>query len=170
MSPHCHVLRGTNAAHSLLERTLDDSGNRRTLLPEAFLATSEILRRVTRLVSGFTVNQATVLRNMSWYGPFAATERVLMEAVRHGGDRQQLHEQIRQHSLAVWGEVQSGQPNTLAQRIRDDEIITQYLRPDAIDALMDATQYVGDAPQRAKALARRIRVELAADDDSTDHA
>ncbi len=87
-----------NAALSLLERTLDDSANRRMFLPEAFLLCDEALLRILRLVEGLQVWDGAVQRNLDAYGVFAATERVLMEAVK-GGDEQALHEVIRERSL-----------------------------------------------------------------------
>ncbi len=103
-----------NAAHSLLERTLDDSANRRMLLPEAFLLTDELLGRATRVVRGLVVREEVVARNMATYGVFAATERLLMEAVKAGGDRQELHEVIREHSLVAWDALRRGEANPLA--------------------------------------------------------
>ena len=102
-----------NAAHSLLERTLDDSANRRTLLPEAFLIADELLRRGQRLIEGLQVRPEATARLLATYGVFAATERLLMECVKRGGDRQELHEVIRDRSLAAWAEVQAGRPNPL---------------------------------------------------------
>ncbi len=77
-----------NAAHSLLERTLDDSANRRTLLPEAFLTTDELLLVARKILGGLKVNEAAMQRNLQTYAPFAATERVLMALSRAGADRQ----------------------------------------------------------------------------------
>ncbi|MEK6575417.1 MAG: lyase family protein, partial [Chloroflexota bacterium] len=84
-----------NAAESLLERTLDDSANRRTILPEAFIAMDEILITAKRIVEGMRIDEGACARNFEKYGPFAATERVLMAAVKAGGDRQHLHERLR---------------------------------------------------------------------------
>ncbi len=84
-----------NAAHSLLERTLDDSANRRLILPEAFLIADEMLVRSLRLIDGLLIDDRAVARNLAGYGAFAATERLLMELVRAGADRQAMHERIR---------------------------------------------------------------------------
>jgi adenylosuccinate lyase len=91
-----------NAAESLLERTLDDSANRRTILPEAFIAMDEILITAKRIAEGMRIDEGACARNFEKYGPFAATERVLMAAVKAGGDRQHLHERLREHSLKAW--------------------------------------------------------------------
>jgi adenylosuccinate lyase len=149
-----------NAAHHLLERTLDDSGNRRMLLPEAFLATDEILRRTQRIVSGLRIDNTAIQRNLSIYGVFAATERVLMEAARHGADRQVMHEIIREHSLRAWEALRSDQPNPLAERLSSDPRINAYLSPDRVRDLLRADSHIGDAPQRARRLTTLIREQL----------
>ncbi len=146
-----------NAAHSLLERTLDDSGNRRTVLPEAFLCADEMLKRTIRIVNGLRINDAVIERNLARYGVFAATERVLMEAVRKGGDRQELHEVIREHSLAAWDIIQNGGDNPLVERLSQDQRVVAYISVQRVQKLLDASKHVGDAPQRALALARLIR-------------
>jgi adenylosuccinate lyase len=151
-----------NAGHSLLERTLDDSANRRSILPEAFLAADELLRRSLRLIEGLRVQDEARLRLLATYGPFAATERLLMEAVKRGGDRQELHEIIREHSLAAWPEVQAGRPNPLVDGLCNDERIVRFWNGAGEDVrvLLDASGYVGDAPERARALAQTIRQEV----------
>jgi adenylosuccinate lyase len=146
-----------NAAHSHLERTLDDSANRRMLLPEAFLLTDELIVRATRIVRGLVVREEVVARNLATYGVFAATERLLMEAVKAGGDRQELHEIIREHSLAAWDALRRGEPNPLAASLCGDERILQWLPAEQVTALLDAGDYVGDAVERARALAEEIR-------------
>lgn len=150
-----------NAAHSLLERTLDDSANRRVILPEGFLIADELLLTAQRLVSGLRVDEAAGRRLLDAYGAFAATERLLMEAVKRGGDRQVLHEVIRDHAMAAWPEVRAGRDNPLVDRLCADPAITALVPPDAARALMDAEGYVGDAPVRARALAQQIRDSIA---------
>ena len=149
-----------NAAHSLLERTLDDSANRRALLPEAFLISDELLRTAARLVNGLVVNEAALARNLALYGPFALIERVLMALVKAGADRQAMHERLRQHSLAAWPAVQAGEANPLADLLAGDPALLSYLPADELRRLMNATgpggAHLGDAPQRAQALAARI--------------
>jgi adenylosuccinate lyase len=149
-----------NAALSLLERTLDDSANRRLLLPEAFLLTDEILARALRLIEGLRFWPGPIDRNLRDYGVFAATERVLMAGVQAGGDRQELHEVIREQSLVAWAALQAGKANPLADLLAGDERITQLVPTAALPALLDATSHVGDAPARALALANQIRAAL----------
>ena len=147
-----------NAAHSLLERTLDDSANRREVLPVAFLAVDEILRSTRRILRGLRINKGAIARNFAVYGVFAATERVLMELGRRGADRQEMHEVIREHSLAAWEALQSGTgtPNPLSRSLSQDERIIRYVAPERVLALLDASAYVGDAPQRARDLAAKL--------------
>lgn len=150
-----------NAAGSLLERTLDDSANRRAILPNAFLATDEMLRRALRLVRGLALDREAAARNLALWGTFAATERLLMELVRAGADRQRMHEVLREHSMAAWEAIRRGEPNPLADALAADERVTAFLSPEQVRALMEVSGYVGDAPQRARALAAEIRRRLA---------
>lgn len=150
-----------NAALSLLERTLDDSANRRLILPEALLLTDEVLHRAEKLVAGLRIWPGPSARNLADYGVFAATERVLMAAVKAGGDRQGLHEVIREHSLAAWAELQAGRANPLAALLAADGRITVHVTPAEVMALLDASGHVGDAPERALALAGSIRTAIA---------
>lgn len=149
-----------NAAHSLLERTLDDSGNRRSILPEAFLAVDELLKRMQRLLEGLQIDEHSIQQNLARYGVFAATERVLMEAVRNGGDRQQLHEVIRAHSMTAWAAMRQGQVNPLADLIAADLHITALVPAATIPELLNAEAHVGDAPERARKLVKAIHQTL----------
>ncbi len=150
-----------NAALSLLERTLDDSANRRMVLPEAFLLTDEILVRSRRLVDGLQIWQSAVDRNLEAYGAFAGTERVLMEAVKAGGDRQELHEAIREQSLVAWADVQAGRPNPLPELLAADTRINRLLPAETIEELLRSTDHVGDAAERARDMAGRVRDAIA---------
>ncbi len=146
-----------NAAHSLLERTLDDSANRRLILPDAFLAADELLRRAHRILRGLRINDAAVARNLAAYGTFAATERLLMELARAGADRQAMHEVIRGHAMAAWDAVQQGEPNPLAGRLAADPEVLRHLPASHVRELLDASGYIGDAPERARQMAAAIR-------------
>lgn len=150
-----------NAAHSLLERTLDDSANRRTLLPEAFLITDELLLVASKILTGLRVNEAALQRNLQTYAPFAATERVLAALARAGADRQVMHERLRRHSLAAWAVVQAGEPNPLFEMVCSDDELLAWLPEPLLRDLMVATHHLGDAPQRARQLAETIRQVVA---------
>lgn len=149
-----------NAAHTLLERTLDDSANRRTTLPEAFLIADELLITSYRITKDLRVNESAIQRNMAIYGPFAATEKVLMALGKAGADRQHMHERIRDHAMNAWAKVQLGEPNPLLELIAHDETMQPYLPENKLRELMDARDHVGDAPERAKMLAEMIRNQI----------
>jgi adenylosuccinate lyase len=146
-----------NAAHSLLERTLDDSANRRSLLPEAFLIIDELLHTTTRIVENLNVNVSAMQRNLAAYAPFAGTERLLMRLVQAGADRQQVHEILRGHALTAWNLLQGGQPNPLVELISADPAIQTYLSADQVRTLMQVEGYTGIAEDAALRMAKRIR-------------
>ncbi len=146
-----------NAAHSLLERTLDDSANRRVILPNAFLASEELLRRAHRILRDLRVYEGTIERNLDAYGVFAATERLLMALAGEGADRQAMHEIIRQHAIAAWRDVQQGQANPLTASLAADPQVLRYLSADRVRELLKAGEHIGDAPQRARQMAQMIR-------------
>lgn len=145
-----------NAAHSLLERTLDDSANRRIILPEAFLAADEMLHTMLGIVRGLQINHAALQRNLEIYGPFAATERVLMATVRAGASRQDMHEVIRAHSMQAWQAIRAGEPNPLIQQLAQEPEILKYISAEQVQKQMDYTQHVGNAPQKAREMAQTI--------------
>jgi adenylosuccinate lyase len=151
-----------NAAHTLLERTLDDSANRRLILPDAFLAADELLSTTLRIVSGLGINEPAIARNFQTYGVFAATERLLMALARRGANRQEMHELIRTHAMAAWAEVAQGRANPLAERLRSDSVVLGYLKAEETSALLDAGEYTGEAPARARHMARAARAAIAA--------
>lgn len=146
-----------NAANSLLERTLDDSANRRTLLPEAFLICDELLKTMQGTVAGLDVREEIIRRNLADYAPFAATERVLMELAKKGADRQEMHELLRELAQQAWGALFLGKPNPLPELIKRNAQIRQYLSADEIAPLMEASAHIGIAPRQARWLAGKIR-------------
>jgi adenylosuccinate lyase len=149
-----------NAAHSLLERTLDDSANRRLALPNAFLACDELLRRAHRILKDLRIYDGAIADNLDAYGTFAATERLLMALAREGADRQAMHEVIRQHAMAAWRAVQQGQANPLPDRLSADPEILRYLPEERVRELLDAEGHIGDAPARAREVAKAIQEAL----------
>ncbi|MHB8113200.1 MAG: adenylosuccinate lyase [Bellilinea sp.] len=149
-----------NAAHSLLERTLDDSANRRSLLPEAFLITDELLSGAAKLVKGMQFNQAAIQRNLDQYAPFAATERILMALARAGADRQVMHEKLRGHALTAWEIIQTGNPNPLSQMLKADAEIGALVKPDQLEPLLQVEGYTGFAAVRARETATQIELEI----------
>jgi adenylosuccinate lyase len=155
-----------NAAHSLLERTLDDSGNRREVLPSAFLATDEILGTAQIVIGDLRIYDGAIGRTLAAYGDFAATERLLMALVGAGASRQEMHELIRERSMQAWQAVQVGAPagvstNPLPQLLSQDEQVKEYLAEDEVLALFDVRGHIGDAPTRARAMAAEVLATLA---------
>ena len=147
-----------DAAHSLLERTLDDSANRRIILPEAFLCADELLITAQKLIAGLVINEAAIARNFAIYGPFAATERLLMAAVKAGVNRQEMHEVIREHALQAWAEIGVGRSNPLLETLCADPRVTQHVDAPTARTLLDAGAHVGYAPQRARLMAAQLQI------------
>ena len=145
-----------NAATNYLERTLDDSANRRTILPEALLCADEIVSLARKVIDGLRVDERRIAHNLRTYGPFAGTEAVMMEAARAGGDRQALHERIRAAAMQAWDALARGEDNPLAQTLAGDTTLTALVDPAEIRRLLDPGKHVGTAPQRARTLADRI--------------
>ena len=128
-----------------MERTLDDSANRRLIIPQAFLAVDAILILLRNVAGGLVVYPQVIGKNLSEELPFMATENLLMAAVEAGGDRQQLHEVIRLHSQAAAVVVkQEGKPNDLLLRLAAD---AAFARVD-VNAAMEPTQFIGRAPEQ----------------------
>ncbi|MDG2423764.1 MAG: adenylosuccinate lyase [Phycisphaerales bacterium] len=128
------------ASTQWFERTLDDSANRRLVLPEAFLALDGCLDIMRDVLAGLVVYPETIRRNLEAELPFMASEELLMEAVRRGGDRQEVHEAIRQHAQDAANRVKSeGADNDLIERLRKEPLM------DGIDleALLDPARYIG---------------------------
>ncbi len=144
------------AATQWFERTLDDSANKRISVAEAFLATDAILSLVINVAGGLVVNTAVIDRNLRRELPFMATENIMMDCVKRGGDRQELHERIRQHSMAAAKRVkQEDGVNDLLERIAGDAAFGVTL-PE-LEAVLEPTRYVGRAPeQTAEFLAEQV--------------
>jgi adenylosuccinate lyase len=146
-----------NAATNYLERTLDDSANRRTILPEALLCTDEIIRLAIKVVNGLSVETKRIAENLRTYGPFAGTESVLLEAVRAGGDRQALHEVLRTAAMQSWKAIAEGKENPLGQLLTEEPQLTGLLDPAEIRRMLEPSAHIGSAATRARALADRIK-------------
>ena len=146
------------ASTQWLERTLDDSANRRIALPEAFLATDGILRVMRNVTKGLHVNEKIVEKFVSDYLPFIATENLMMAAVKRGGDRQQIHELIRQASMDATAKMKNGEPWDLVAALAaesafgmDAQEIRAELRPE---------RYIGRCPAQTAALVAKCRAML----------
>jgi len=145
-----------NHANSLLERTLDDSANRRILFPQTFLATDEILITLNKIMEGLMVHPASIKHNLDNFGPFSALERVLVEVVKHGADRQAVHESLRRVSMQAWEAIKRGEPNLLAELLKKDEEIAGWIPEGMTVDLLNNDSFVGNAAARALSLADQI--------------
>jgi len=149
------------AAVQWMERTLDDSANRRVTLAEAFLAADGVLETLLSVTGGLVVYPAVIERRLAEELPFMATEEILMAMVQAGGDRQDLHEAIRVHSQAASAEVkQHGRPNDLLSRVRSDPRFAPV--HDQLDDMMSPGRFVGRAPALTRQfLAEEVQPALA---------
>lgn len=137
------------ASTQWFERTLDDSANKRISIAEAFLAADGILDLYLNITDGLVVYPKVVEADLLRELPFMATENILMDAVKAGGDRQELHEAIRQHSMAAGRVVkEEGKPNDLLERIAADERFG--LDESKLSEILDPKKYVGRAPQQTE--------------------
>ena len=141
------------AATQWMERTLDDSANRRLTLPQAFLAIDAVLILYRSIADGLVVYPQVIAKHLAEELPFMTTEKILMAAVAAGGDRQDLHERIRVHSQKAARQVKEfGQENDLLERLAGDEAFA------AVDlgSVLNANQYIGRAPEQVDAFIAEV--------------
>jgi adenylosuccinate lyase len=147
-----HLIVNTqNPAHTAatqwFERTLDDSANRRIAIPEAFLAADSIALLYDNIIGGIVVHEEVIAANVARELPFIATENIMMEGVRRGGDRQQLHERVRVHSMAAVDAIKAGaHRNDLLERIACDPAIG--LSADEVGVIARPSGFVGLSPEQ----------------------
>lgn len=133
------------ASEQWFERTLDDSANRRIVIPEAFLAVDGILQILINVLDGLVVHPKVIAARVAAELPFMATENILMAAVKAGGNRQELHEKIRLHSQAAAAQVKNfGKPNDLINRLKADISFAKI----NFEKVLDPKDYIGRAPQQ----------------------
>ena len=138
-----------------LERTLDDSANRRIALPEGFLCADAILRLCQNVASGLRVNETVVDRTLREYLPFIATENLMMEGVKRGGDRQALHEIIRTCSMAATARMKEGEPCDLLSRLAAEPAFG--MTEAEMEAVLDPKLYIGRCPEQVDAFLAQVR-------------
>ena len=143
------------ASAQWLERTLDDSANRRLSMPEAFLCADAILQLARNVCAGLRVNEKIIDRTVREYLPFIATENLLMEGVKRGGDRQQLHELIRHCSMESVAVMREGLPCDLLSRLAQQPEFG--LSENELNALLDPAAFIGRAPQQVERFLDRFR-------------
>lgn len=133
------------ASTQWLERTLDDSANRRISLPEAFLSADAVLKIFANVTDGLVVYPKVIEKRLMENMPFMATENIMMEAVKRGGNRQELHEKIRRYSMETTKEIKlEGKPNTLMKKLASDPAF--FMTEDELSDLLEPSKYVGCAP------------------------
>ena len=150
-----------NQTHAVqyFERTLDDSANRRLVIPEMFLATDATLLLMANIASGLEVHPAVIERRVGAELPFMATEELIVRAVRAGGDRQVVHETIRRHSIEAAGALSNGaDTNDLLQRLGRDKSLGVSVKE--LETAMDAKRYVGRAPEQVDEFLRDVIAPL----------
>jgi adenylosuccinate lyase len=136
-----------------MERTLDDSANRRLSLPQSFLAIDACLLIYANVTDGLVVYPQVIKRHLMEELPFMATEEILMAAVQAGGDRQELHELIRQHSIAAAAEVKEhGRPNDLIERLQTESAFADV----DLSRTLEPHRYIGRAPQQVDAFITEV--------------
>jgi len=141
------------AAEQWLERTLDDSSNKRLVIAESFLATDGLLLIMTNVARGLVVYPATIERFVKDELPFMASEEILMAAVNAGGDRQHLHELIRTHSMAAANVVkQLGQSNDLIARLKADSAFANV----DLDGVLDPARHVGRCVEQTELFVSKV--------------
>ena len=147
------------ASTQWLERTLDDSANRRISLPEGFLCADAVLRLAQNVTDGLRVNEKIVAKTVREYLPFIATENLLMEAVKRGGDRQQLHEIIRRCSMEATARMKEGEDCDLLSRLAAEKDFA--LSEADVEAILKPELYVGRCARQVSAYLEKIRPLLA---------
>ncbi|MCL2081904.1 MAG: adenylosuccinate lyase [Oscillospiraceae bacterium] len=152
------------ASGQWLERTLDDSANRRIAIPEAFLAADAILSLVINIMGGLTVYPCVIKKHIDEELPFMATENILMYCVKKGGDRQTLHERIRLHSVEAANQIkQEGKENDLISRIIQDPAFG--LSQDEISCLMNPEEFIGRAKEQTEEFLNTVGVIIDSNKD-----
>lgn len=142
-----------------MERTLDDSANRRISLPEGFLCADAILRLAQNVTDGLHVNEKIVDKTVREYLPFIATENLMMEAVKRGGDRQEIHEIIRKCSMEATAKMKNGEACDLLSRLAAEEKFG--LTESEMNELLTPSLYIGRCPEQVEALVQKIQPLLA---------
>ncbi len=145
-----------NASHMLLERTLDDSANRRVVIPEMFLAIDEMLVSATNILDGLLINEKVISKNLEFFWIFSASELIIVEAAKKGADRQKMHETLREISMKAWREMHKGKGNPMKKLLLDNEEIKKYLSEGEIEKLLNAKNHTGNASKKALELAAKI--------------
>ncbi len=146
-----------NPALTLLERTLDDSANRRIFLPDGFLAIDECMDTTNNLIQDLVVFEDVIEENLQKYGIFSCTESLMMELVKKGANRQETHELIREYSMQAWTQITKGKKNPLIDLLSSDEMVLKYISKENIRKLFNPIDHIGIAKERTQKFLKKLR-------------
>lgn len=147
------------ASTQWLERTLDDSANRRISMPEGFLCADAILRLARNVTDGLHVNEKIIQKTVKEYLPFIATENLMMEAVKHGGNRQEIHEIIRKCSMEATAKMKNGESCDLLSRLASEEAFG--LTKTEMEELLSPEKYIGRCSEQVSLYVEKIKPLIA---------
>ncbi len=147
----------SNSALTLLERTLDDSASRRLFFPESFLAIDECLETTNDFVKDLVVFENVIKNNLEKYGIFSCTETLMMEMVKKGANRQEVHELIREHSMKALNALVNGKRNPLIDYLANDKRITKYISQKDVPNYFIPEKHIGIAKQRTEMFTEKLR-------------
>ncbi len=131
-------------------------------MAEAFLSVDEMLLRTTRVLDGLAFNRKSMAQNLAKYGPFAATERLLMALVREGADRQGAHQWNRQASMDAWEALEAGEENPLVDLLANLPDFNRFFEPEKVRTLLSVEGYTGTTTQRARVFVQDLSRHLKA--------
>lgn len=154
------------ASTQWLERSLDDSANRRITVPEAFLACDSVLRLCTNVVSGLKVNEKIIMKKLLEYLPFVATENIMMEAVKKGADRQRVHEIIRTNSMISSEKMKNGEDWDLLKALKEEPEL--HLDETELDSILEAEKYIGRCGSQVEAFVNKLKPVIGETESESD--
>jgi adenylosuccinate lyase len=143
------------ASTQWLERTLDDSANRRISMPEGFLCADAVLRLAQNVTDGMRVNEKMIEKAVTEYLPFIATENLMMEAVKRGGNRQELHEKIRECSMIATRRMKDGEKSNLLDLMAAEPAFG--MTREELDAVLEPSRYIGRCPEQVSRYLEKLR-------------
>lgn len=146
-----------NATHSYLERTLDDSANKRIVVPEAFLIIDEILETAQKIIKDLIINKKRIAHNLSTYAPFLASEEILIKAVKNGGDRQKVHEILREVAMKSWDNVSGGKENLMQEMLLENKDLGKFISLQEITESFNVSSHIGTTLDRTESIVKKIK-------------
>lgn len=145
-----------NASLSYLERTLDDSANKRIIMAESFLAVDQILDTAKKIVAGLIINEKRIKKNLDKFAAFSATESIIIAAVENGANRQRIHEVLRNISMEAWTKLED-KPEIMKKLLLENKTSGNYLSKKGVEKLLDVRSHTGNAVKQCNKLLKLIR-------------